>query len=73
MFKALQYKKSIQILNNNFDYKVINDKNGVLAKQFNIAAYPTTFIYDKINNLVFSEVGYTSTLGLFLRMFWVGF
>jgi thiol-disulfide isomerase/thioredoxin len=58
---------------NNLNYKVINDKDGFLANKFNISAYPTTFIYDKNGNLVFSEVGYTSSLGLFIRMWWIGF
>lgn len=55
---------------NNLDLKVINDKEGTLAKKLNIAVYPTTLIYDKNKNLVFSEVGYTSTLGLWMRMLW---
>ena len=55
---------------NNLEFNVINDKDGYFAKQFNISAYPTTFIYDKNHNLIFSEVGYTSTLGLYLRMWW---
>jgi thiol-disulfide isomerase/thioredoxin len=54
------------------NYKVVNDKNGFLANKFNIAAYPSTFIYDKDKNLVLSEVGYTSTWGLLLRMWWAG-
>lgn len=52
---------------------VVNDKNKVFSKQFNIQAYPTTLIYDKNKNLIFSEVGYTSTIGLFLRMWWIEF
>ncbi len=55
---------------NNLTFKVVNDENGFLTKQFNIKAFPTTFIYDKNQNLNFSEVGYTSTLGLYLRMWW---
>ncbi|WP_321779072.1 redoxin domain-containing protein [Sulfurimonas sp.] len=57
---------------NSLDYKVLNDNDGFFAKEFKIAAYPTTFIYDKNKNLVFSEVGYTSTWGLWLRMLWAG-
>jgi len=55
---------------NSFDFKVYNDESGFFAKEFNIAAYPTTFIYDKDKNLIFSEVGFTSTLGLYFRM-WI--
>jgi len=54
----------------NLDFRVVNDKSAFIANEFKIAAYPTTFIYDKDKNLVFSEVGFTSTLGLWLRMWW---
>jgi len=64
-----EIKKYLQ--DNNLHFKVVNDSDGSLARKFNISAYPTTFIYDKNKNLVFSEVGYTSTIGLWLRMFWV--
>jgi len=49
-------------------FKVVNDKDGFLSKKFNIKVYPTTLIYDKKKNLKFSEVGYTSTAGLYSRM-----
>jgi len=52
------------------NFKVINDKEGILSKQFSVQAYPTSFIYDKHNRLSFSEVGYTSTWGLRLRIWW---
>ncbi|MDC0933218.1 protein disulfide oxidoreductase [Arcobacteraceae bacterium] len=55
---------------NNVDFKVINDYDNSYAKQFNITVFPTTLIYDKDKNLVSSEVGYTSTFGLYLRMWW---
>lgn len=58
---------------NGLNYNVVLDKSGVLATEFNIAAYPTTFIYDKDKNLLFSEVGYTSTFGMWIRMLWAGF
>jgi thiol-disulfide isomerase/thioredoxin len=57
----------------NLNFKVVNDMDSKLAKKFNISVYPTTFIYNKNKELVFSEVGYTSTLGLKLRMFWASF
>jgi len=50
------------------DFKVCNDKNAFLAKQFHVEAYPTTFIYDANATLRFTEVGYTSTAGLLARM-----
>ncbi len=60
------------VLANDLNFKVVNDNEGLLARKFNISAYPTTFIYDKNAELVFSEVGYTSTFGLWLRMWWAG-
>lgn len=56
--------------NNNYDFHVVNDNKGALSSNFKIAAFPTTFVYDKNKNLVFSDVGYTSTWGLTLRMWW---
>jgi len=53
------------------DFPLINDRNGVLAKKFAINAYPTTFIFDKKGEVAFSEVGYTSTFGFKLRMWWL--
>jgi thiol-disulfide isomerase/thioredoxin len=49
-------------------FRVVNDKEGILAKQFHVEAYPTTFIYDASGALKFTEVGYTSTAGLLARM-----
>ena len=54
------------------DFALINDRNGVLAKKFAINAYPTTFIFDRKGEVAFAEVGYTSTLGIKLRIWWLG-
>jgi len=68
-------KETIQnyMKKNNLSFKVIDDYNGTLAHEFNISVYPTTFIYNKNQELKFSEVGYSSTLGLKLRMFLASF
>ena len=58
---------------NSLNFNVINDYDSQLAKKFNITVYPTTLIYDNKKNLLFSEVGYTSTIGLYLRMWWASF
>ncbi len=55
-----------------FDYRVINDEEGKWAELFDVSAYPTTFIFDRNGQISSSEVGYTSTLGLALRMWWAG-
>lgn len=52
----------------NLTFKVVNDEDGFYSQKFNIKAFPTTFMYDKNKNLKFSEVGYTSTAGLYSRM-----
>jgi len=49
-------------------YKVVDDIDGKIAKEFNIDVFPTTLIYDKKGVLRFSEVGYTTTLGLKARL-----
>ena len=54
----------------NYTFKVVNDKNSSLASQFNIAGFPTTFIYDKNKKLLFSDVGYTTTFSLYIKMWW---
>ena len=57
----------------NLSFKVVNDEFGLLSGEFNVKAFPTTFIYDKNKNLKFTEVGYTSTFGLKLRLWWSSF
>lgn len=52
----------------NLSFKVVNDTQGFLAKQFHVEAYPTTFIYDGKGELTFTEVGYTSTAGFLARL-----
>lgn len=53
---------------NSLTFKVINDQEGHLSKQFKVKAFPTSFIYDRNRELAFTEVGYTTTAGLFARM-----
>jgi len=62
--------KKIQLFmkEHNLSYKVINDSDGSLAKRFGIEAYPTTLIYNRNGELKFSEVGYSTTLGLQARI-----
>lgn len=62
--------KKIQLFmkKHNLSYTVINDSDGSLAKRFGIEAYPTTLIYDRNGKLKFSEVGYSTTLGLHSRI-----
>ena len=61
-------KEYIKSRDLNFKFK--NDEDGYLAHKFGVNIYPTTIIYDKNRDVVFSDVGYTSTWGLWLRMLW---
>jgi len=49
-------------------FMVVNDVDGSWTKQFNVEAFPTTFMYDGAGELRFTEVGYTTTAGLLARM-----
>jgi thioredoxin-related protein len=51
-----------------YTYTVINDNSGKLAKKFGVQAYPTTFIYDGSGKLQFSEVGYSTRMGIRARV-----
>ena len=51
-----------------YSYSVVNDRDGTLSKKFGVDAFPTTFIYDSNGSLQFSEVGYSTTLGLKARL-----
>ena len=51
-------------------FKVINDTDGILAHKYNVTVFPTTIIFDKDGNEIFSDVGYTTTFGLWIRMWW---
>ncbi|MCK9472592.1 protein disulfide oxidoreductase [Sulfurimonas sp.] len=54
----------------NLDFKVINDFNAQITQKYSVFVFPTTIIYDKNGDEFFSDVGYTSTFGLRLRMWW---
>lgn len=58
------------LMENNFDFKVYNDKDRAVSSLMNIKGYPTIFIYDKQKQLQFTDVGYTSTFSLYLKMLW---
>jgi thiol-disulfide isomerase/thioredoxin len=65
-------KKDIQnyLKENQLSFQVVDDHNGNIAREFQVNVFPTTFIYDERGKLLFSEVGYTSTLALYLKMLW---
>lgn len=48
--------------------RVVVDPAGALAARFGVGAYPTTFFLDGEGQIRHAEVGYTSELGIRLRM-----
>lgn len=53
-------------------FKTVNDGNGEITGRYSVSVFPTTIIYDKDGNELFSEVGYTTTFGLWVRMWLAG-
>lgn len=53
-------------------FNVINDNDGILSRRYNIKGVPVTFIINQANKIEFVEVGYTTELGLRMRMWWAG-
>ena len=49
---------------NGYRFRVLNDRAGEWAGRFHVEVFPTTFIFDSKGELRFTEVGYTTTLGL---------
>lgn len=55
---------------NSLTFSVLNDNEGELSAPWGVAGVPMSFVIDKNGDIRFSEVGYTTTLGLRLRL-WV--
>ena len=53
-------------------FDVINDETGWLSQSYKIRGVPVSFIIDESNDIKFTEVGYTTELGLRLRLWWAG-
>lgn len=51
---------------------VIVDSDSALAARFGVRAFPTTFVIDAAGRIRHAEVGYTTELGLRLRMWLAG-
>lgn len=49
-------------------FPVINDPNGMLSRRFGVQGVPSTFIVADNNTIVFRETGYTTGIGLRLRL-----
>ena len=49
-------------------YPVMLDANGYNAKKWNIIGFPTSFIIAEDNEIIFTEVGFTSEIGVRIRL-----
>ncbi len=56
----------------NLTFHVINDEAGTLSRLYNIKGVPVSFIINKDNKIEFVEVGYSTEIGLRLRLWWAG-
>jgi len=53
-------------------FPVVNDENGAIAERFGVRGTPTSFIIDPKANIKFTEIGFTSELGLRTRLWLAG-
>jgi thiol-disulfide isomerase/thioredoxin len=53
-------------------FPVLNDPEGVVAAQWGVRAVPASFIVDGAGQIRFVEVGYTTGIGLRLRLWLAG-
>jgi len=53
-----------------YTFRVLNDAEGRYARKYLVSGFPTSFIYNKKQEHIFSDVGYTSLLGMYLRLWW---
>jgi len=51
---------------------IINDRSGSLSRLFGVKGTPSSFLINTQGRIQFVEVGYTTTLGYRLRLWWAG-
>lgn len=60
------------LLNEALGFPVLNDPDGAIAKQWGVRAVPASFIVDGAGQIRYVEVGYTTGVGLRLRLWLAG-
>lgn len=69
---AMQSGKAQEVLDylkaQDVDYPVVNDPDGVLARRYGVSGVPATFILNDKGEVAFVTRGYTSGIGLRLRL-----
>lgn len=58
--------------NESLSFPVINDPDGLLAAQWGVRAVPASFIIDGTGQIRYVEVGFTTGIGLRLRLWLAG-
>ena len=58
--------------NETLSFPVLNDPDGVIAAQWGVRAVPASFIVDGAGQIRFLEIGYTTGVGLRLRLWLAG-
>jgi len=66
---AAQVKAYLQ--KEKLDFPVIVDEDGEWAKVYGVRGVPASFVIDKAGVIQFIETGYTSEIGLRLRLWWL--
>lgn len=56
---------------NKLSFPTVVDEHGILAKQFGVRGVPTSFILSPGGKIAFSEIGYTTEIGLRTRLWLV--
>jgi peroxiredoxin len=51
-------------------FPVLNDPDGHIAAAWGVHAVPASFIIDTDGQIRFVEIGYTTAIGLRLRLWW---
>lgn len=54
------------------DFRTVNDPDGSISETWGVHAVPASFIIAPDGKIQFVEVGYTTEIGLRLRLWWAG-
>ncbi len=58
---------------NGLDFPVLNDPDGRYANRWGVSAVPASFVLDGEGRIRFTEVGYSTGIGLRMRLWMAGF
>lgn len=56
----------------NLSFAVLNDPDSAISREWGVRAVPASFVIDAQRRIRFVEVGYTTGIGLRLRLWWAG-